>query len=237
MRLSGGDPVAQAGDTGCDHPLIPGPDDKIAIRTRVEVPVRTGDGSWQTAEMASFSGLVDNHEHIAVLFSGASASLPSTSSAPLVRIHSECLTGDVFGSARCDCGPQLGEAVERFSTSGGVLLYLRQEGRGIGLYNKLDAYQVQDEAGLDTFAANRALSFSDDLRNYHSAAQMLRALGIHRIRLLTNNPDKVRQLEMRGIEIEEVVATRVFRTERNAQYLRVKAELGGHTIELIGETA
>ncbi len=237
MPLSDGDPVAQVGGACDNRTAIPTLDEKVSIRTRVEVPVRAGDGLWRTAEMISFNGLADNHEHIAVLFPGTSDELPDTSPAPLARIHSECLTGDVFGSARCDCGPQLGEAVERFSTSGGVLLYLRQEGRGIGLYNKLDAYQVQDEAGLDTFAANRALSFSDDLRNYHSAAQMLRALGIHRIRLLTNNPDKVRQLEARGIEIEETIATRVFRTERNAQYLRVKAELGGHTIELVGETA
>ncbi|KND37717.1 GTP cyclohydrolase [Streptomyces acidiscabies] len=189
------------------------------------------DGSWRTAEMVSFSGLADGREHIAVVFPGDSTP------APLVRVHSECLTGDVFGSARCDCGPQLGEAVERFAGAGGILLYLRQEGRGIGLYNKLDAYRVQDDAGLDTFAANRALKFDDDLREYLPAAQMLRALGISRVRLLTNNPDKVRQLEEQGIEIEGIQATQVFRTERNTQYLRVKAELGGHTIDLVGESA
>ncbi|MDX3388021.1 GTP cyclohydrolase II [Streptomyces niveiscabiei] len=205
------------------------------MRTRVDVPVHIDDGSWHTAEMVSFSGLADGREHIAVVFPGDAT--PATAPAPLVRVHSECLTGDVFGSARCDCGPQLGEAVETFAGAGGILLYLRQEGRGIGLYNKLDAYRVQDEAGLDTFAANRALEFADDLREYLPAAQMLRALGIPRVRLLTNNPDKVRQLEAQGIEIEGIQATRVFRTERNTQYLRVKAELGGHTIDLVGESA
>ncbi|MET8977349.1 GTP cyclohydrolase II [Streptomyces sp. NPDC004539] len=211
-------------------------DEGVAVRTRVEVPVHIGDGLWRTAEMVSFSGLADGLEHIAVVFSdGSSAvSAPAHLPAPLVRVHSECLTGDVFGSARCDCGPQLGEAVERFAGSGGILLYLRQEGRGIGLYNKLDAYQVQDDKGLDTFAANRALEFEDDLREYRPAAQMLRALDVSRVRLLTNNPDKVRQLEAQGIEIEGIQATQVFRTERNTQYLRVKAEIGGHTINLVG---
>ncbi|WP_050370183.1 GTP cyclohydrolase II [Streptomyces acidiscabies] len=213
------------------HRFTQANDDKVVIRTRVEVPVHIDDGSWRTAEMVSFSGLADGREHIAVVFPGDSTP------APLVRVHSECLTGDVFGSARCDCGPQLGEAVERFAGAGGILLYLRQEGRGIGLYNKLDAYRVQDDAGLDTFAANRALKFDDDLREYLPAAQMLRALGISRVRLLTNNPDKVRQLEEQGIEIEGIQATQVFRTERNTQYLRVKAELGGHTIDLVGESA
>ena len=113
--------------------------------------------------------------------------------APLVRPHSECLTGDVFGSQRCDCGPQLREAVERIADSGGFLLYLRQEGRGIGLYAKLDAYALQD-TGLDTYEANLALGHGEDERSYLVAAQMLHALGVSRVALLSNNPDKARQL-------------------------------------------
>ena len=198
------------------------------VRTRVEVPVRLPDGVWHTAEMITFSDLGDGLEHIAVVFA-------PTSSVPLVRLHSECLTGDVFGSARCDCGPQLGESMELLAASGGILLYLRQEGRGIGLYNKLDAYRVQDELQLDTFAANRHLNFSDDLRDYRSAAQMLRALDAVGIRLLTNNPDKASQLASYGIAVDEMQPTGIFRNERNLRYLKAKAELGGHTIELIGE--
>ncbi|MEX3106715.1 MULTISPECIES: GTP cyclohydrolase II [unclassified Streptomyces] len=235
MPVTGGHSFTQTVDNSGRKRGVSENSDKVVIRTRVEVPVHIDDGSWHTAEMVSFSGLADGREHIAVVFPGGAT--PATAPAPLVRVHSECLTGDVFGSARCDCGPQLGEAVETFAGAGGILLYLRQEGRGIGLYNKLDAYRVQDEAGLDTFAANRALEFADDLREYLPAAQMLRALGIPRVRLLTNNPDKVRQLEAHGIEIEGIQATRVFRTERNTQYLRVKAELGGHTIDLVGESA
>nr|WP_246561432.1 GTP cyclohydrolase II [Streptomyces roseirectus] len=198
------------------------------IRARVEVPVRSSDGSWRTAEMISFTGLADGREHIAVVF-------PSASPVPLVRVHSECLTGDVFGSARCDCGPQLAEGVDQFAEKGGILLYLRQEGRGIGLYNKLDAYRLQDQ-GLDTFAANRELNFSDDMRDYGVAAQMLAALDVSRIRLRTNNPDKVKQLEEYGIAVEEVIPTGIHLNERNEHYLRVKAEWGGHTIKFAGES-
>ncbi|MFM9442234.1 GTP cyclohydrolase II [Streptomyces acidiscabies] len=206
----------------------PSPEAGTTIRTRVEVPVRRSDGSWRTAQMISFTGLADGREHIAVVF-------PSETSAPLVRVHSECLTGDVFGSARCDCGPQLSEGVDQFAEQGGILLYLRQEGRGIGLYNKLDAYRLQDQ-GLDTFAANRELNFSDDLRDYRVAAQMLDALGVSTIRLRTNNPDKVKQLEGYGITVEEVIPTGIHLNESNERYLRVKAEWGGHTIEFAGDS-
>ena len=123
---------------------------------------------------------------------------------PLVRLHSECLTGDVFGSERCDCGPQLREGVEAVAATGGFLLYLRQEGRGIGLYAKLDAYALQD-TGMDTYEANLALGHGEDERDYTAAAQMLSALGANSIRLLSNNPDKAAQLTAHGISVSERV--------------------------------
>ncbi|MFC5721651.1 GTP cyclohydrolase II [Streptomyces gamaensis] len=204
-------------------------DGGVEIRARVEIPVQRADGAWQPGQMITFTGLGDGLEHIAVQF-GPIAEVP------LVRLHSECLTGDVFGSARCDCGPQLTESMQLLAGSGGVLLYLRQEGRGIGLYNKLDAYRLQDQ-GLDTFAANRELNFSDDMRDYSSAAQMLKALGISRVKLHTNNPDKAAQLASHGIEVVEQIRTGIFRNERNDHYLRAKAEYGGHSIELVEGTA
>src|SRR5256885_7722059 len=140
------------------------------VRTQVSVPLRFPDGYATTARVMSFTGLVDGREHLAL-------GLGRTSAVPLVRPHSECLTGDVFGSQRCDCGAQLREAVERIADSGGFLLYLRQEGRGIGLYAKLDAYALQD-TGLDTYEANVALGHREDERSYLVAAQMLKALEI-----------------------------------------------------------
>jgi GTP cyclohydrolase II len=170
-----------------------------AVRTRVTVPLRFADGYATTAEVMTFTGLADGREHLALGLGdwrGALARSASGGPAPLVRPHSECLTGDVFGSERCDCGPQLREAAERITDAGGLLLYLRQEGRGIGLYAKLDAYALQD-AGLDTYAANRALGRGEDERDYAAAAQMLHALGADRVRLLSNNPDKAAQLALR----------------------------------------
>ncbi len=148
-----------------------------------------------------------------------------------MRPHSECLTGDVFGSERCDCGPQLREAVERISETGGFLLYLRQEGRGIGLYAKLDAYALQD-AGLDTYEANTALGRAEDERDYTAAAQMLRALGAGRIRLLSNNPDKAAQLELLGVAVTERVPTGVHVSPANVRYLAAKRDHTAHTLAL-----
>src|SRR5690349_4042231 len=163
---------------------MPLPLPTATIRTQVTLPLRFSDGYEATARVYSFDGLVDGLEHLAFgLGLRAAAVAPAGDDAvPLVRPHSECLTGDVFGSERCDCGPQLREAVERIAESGGFLLYLRQEGRGIGLYAKLDAYALQD-TGLDTYAANRALGRLDDERDYTAAAQMLGALGVDAVRL------------------------------------------------------
>jgi GTP cyclohydrolase II len=196
------------------------------VRSRVRVPLRLGDGLTATAEAVTFDGLADGAEHVAFVFDG-----PAAAGAPLVRVHSECLTGDVFGSARCDCGPQLREAVARMSAGGGILLYLRQEGRGIGLYNKLDAYALQD-AGLDTYAANTALGLPEDARDYIAAAQMLTTLGVTAIDLLSNNPDKARQLAGLGITIRRTLPTGVYATPSNLRYLRAKATHTGHTIAL-----
>lgn len=148
----------------------------------------------------------------------------------LVRMHSECLTGEVFGSLKCDCGPQLDAALDRIAAEGGVVLYLRgQEGRGIGLLNKLRAYKLQEQ-GLDTVDANTALGFPPDARDYAAAAGMLDALGIHEVRLLTNNPAKAHALEEHGVRVRELVSLEVGRTPENASYLHTKATRMGHLL-------
>jgi GTP cyclohydrolase II len=197
-----------------------------AIRTQVTVPLRFPDGYATTARVSSFTGLVDGREHLAF-------ELGSPGEVPLVRPHSECLTGDVFGSERCDCGPQLREAVERIADTGGYLLYLRQEGRGIGLYDKLDAYALQD-AGLDTYEANLALGHAADERDYTVAAQMLQALGVPEVALLSNNPDKVAQLTGLGLAVTERIPTGVHLSAANAGYLRAKARNGHAALDRAG---
>src|SRR3954471_21517468 len=219
MSLTAHDPQALAELTGLG--LVPA----AALRTAVTVPLRFADGYSTTARVFTFEGLADGKEHLAIGlgdWEGALARSAAGGPAPLVRPHSECLTGDVLGSERCDCGPQLREAVERIAEVGGFLLYLRQEGRGIGLYAKLDAYALQD-AGLDTYQANVALGRGEDERDYTAAAQMLTALGVTRIALLTNNPDKVQQLREHGIEVVEQVPTAVHLTRANRRYLVAKA--------------
>ena len=210
-----------------------------AIRRRIGIPLRFADGYATEATVISFTGLADEQQHVAlelgrppVLARGDDPpEPPGAAGLPLVRLHSECLTGDVFGSQRCDCGPQLREAIERIADSGGYLLYLRQEGRGIGLYAKLEAYALQD-AGVDTYDANLALGHDEDERSYVAAAQMLHALGVSRIALLSNNPDKAEQLESGGVTVVEQVPTGVFVSAANHRYLETKARRGGHTLEL-----
>ncbi|GAB3272526.1 GTP cyclohydrolase II [Sinomonas notoginsengisoli] len=206
------------------------------VRTRVRVPLKFPDGFSTGADVFTFRHLADRGEHLLLGlgdWEDALARSHDGGDAPLVRPHSECLTGDVFGSQRCDCGPQLREAAERITEAGGFLLYLRQEGRGIGLYAKLDAYALQDQ-GLDTYAANRALGRGEDERDYRAAAQMLRTVGATRIRLLSNNPDKAHQLESLGIEVAERVPTGVHLSEANAFYLATKRDHTLHTLDLDG---
>jgi 3,4-dihydroxy 2-butanone 4-phosphate synthase / GTP cyclohydrolase II len=175
----------------------------------------------------AFRSLVDGSEHLAMVAAGKAVG------APLVRMHSECLTGDALGSLRCDCGPQLQESLRRIAVSpGGVLVYLRgHEGRGIGLANKIRAYTLQDE-GLDTVEANRALGLPEDARDYGQAAQILLLLGVSEVRLLTNNPDKVLALRNNGIEVSSVEPLVIAPNPFNSLYLDTKAEKFGHILPL-----
>jgi GTP cyclohydrolase II len=190
----------------------------VEVVARAKLPLE----DMPATQIVAFRASDDGQEHVALLI-GAPGGKP-----PLVRLHSECLTGDVFGSLKCDCGPQLKEALRIIGESGGgVLLYLRQEGRGIGLANKLRAYALQDR-GLDTVDANRRLGFADDERDYGHAAAMLRALGIGEVRLLTNNPNKVAGLKAAGINVVERVAHHMPANPHNADYLATKRKKSGH---------
>ncbi|CAH6785265.1 GTP cyclohydrolase-2 [Vibrio chagasii] len=195
------------------------------VRARIDFKV--GVTSSIDAELLSFHGLKTDKEHVAVIFKSAD----KTQDVPLVRMHSECLTGDVFHSSRCDCGEQLDETIRIMGETGGVILYLRQEGRGIGLYNKIDAYRLQSE-GMNTYEANNHLGFGDDLRDFTEAAEMLRALGIPKIRLVTNNPKKINELKSYGIEIEEVVNTSAHIKSGNESYLKAKVSHGKHNLDI-----
>ena len=169
----------------------------------------------------------DSKEHVA-LTTGLEPGTVGVDEAILVRMHSECLTGDVFGSRRCDCGEQLEDSMRLLREQGrGVLLYLRQEGRGIGLANKISAYALQEE-GLDTVEANLALGLPEDARDYGVAAEMLLDLGIHRAALLTNNPAKIEGLRSHGVEVIERLPVQVEPNPFNLKYLRTKKEKLGH---------
>lgn len=177
-----------------------------------------------TFDMYGFRSLIDNQEAVALVKGTLTAD-----SQPLVRIHSECLTGDGFGSLRCDCGEQLAASLTRIEQEGGILIYLRQEGRGIGLLNKLKAYALQDQ-GMDTVEANLHLGFADDLRDYYIAAQILRDLGIAKIRLLSNNPRKLNALGDYGIEIMARQELIMPANEVNKDYLDTKVSKLGHLL-------
>ena len=198
----------------------------VSVRSSVEVPLIRPDGRVLPSRFISFHGLYSRREHFAVRLGEIAPDAP-----PLVRLHSECATGDLFGSARCDCGPQLSEAIDLIAARGGYILYLRQEGRNIGLFAKLDAYKLQDQ-GMDTFAANNHLGFPDDLRDFTEAAMMLKALDVHRIELLSNNSAKIRQMTENGIEVARQVPTGVHLSGHNGGYMRAKAASGNHDIRL-----
>jgi GTP cyclohydrolase II len=192
----------------------------LAIAARAKLPV---EGS-EAAEIVAFRAPDSPGEHVALII-GQPDGRP-----PLVRLHSECLTGDVLGSLKCDCGPQLHAAIHAMEDAGwGILLYLRQEGRGIGLVNKLRAYALQDQ-GYDTVDANTRLGFAIDARDFRVAARMLDLLGQTRIRLLTNNPEKVRVLEATGITVVERVPIALPANPFNARYLATKRDRTGHQL-------
>ena len=187
----------------------------------VKLPTRHGD-----FQLKLFRSIIENEHHVALVMGDLDGDEPVP-----VRVHSECLTGDAFGSQRCDCGSQLHGAMQLISEEGrGVVLYMRQEGRGIGLANKIHAYQLQQEHGLDTVEANEELGFAADLRDYGVGAQILHALGLHRIKLITNNPRKVIGLEGHGLEIVERIPTVYEATAHSERYLRTKKEKLGHLL-------
>jgi GTP cyclohydrolase II len=192
----------------------------LHIVSRARLPNRFA----QAAEIVAFRADGDTAEHVALMI-GAPNGDP-----PLVRVHSECLTGDALGSLKCDCGPQLAAALDAIAGAGwGILLYLRQEGRSIGLVNKLRAYQLQDQ-GFDTVDANLRLGFQDDERDFAAAARMLEALGQRRIRLLTNNPKKVEALTALGIEVTERIPLKAGEGPHNRAYLATKRDRSGHQL-------
>ena len=199
--------------------------DSLVIATRARLPV----ASLENCEIVAFRKPDDMREHTALI-----VGTPDSSTAPLVRLHSECLTGDVFGSLKCDCGPQLDGALAAMAAEAdqggwGVLLYMRQEGRGIGLVNKMRAYGLQDQ-GFDTLEANRRLGLPDEARDFATAARMLELLEVRAIRLLTNNPEKVAALESAGISVVERVGHALPANPHNARYLATKRDSAGHLL-------
>ena len=198
----------------------------LVIATRARLPVSASDD----AEVVAFRSTNDLREHVALVIGRQSGE-----AAPLVRLHSECLTGDILGSLKCDCGPQLDAALAAMAqeasegTGWGVLLYLRQEGRGIGLINKLRAYRLQDQ-GFDTVDANNRLGLPTEARDFPVAARMLALLGVGAVRLMTNNPEKVAALEAEGVMVAERVPHALPANPHNARYLATKRDRSGHLL-------
>lgn len=214
-------------DENNDHECEGVGKDKICVRMEAiaELPTRFGD-----FHIVAFSNTRDNKEHVAII----KGEVLESDDVP-VRLHSECLTGDVMGSLRCDCRDQLEAALKKIGElDKGIVLYLRQEGRGIGLTNKIRAYSLQDQ-GLDTVEANLALGFRDDERDYAVAAHMLHSLKIKSIRLMTNNPKKVTQLEQYGVKINERIPHVLPTNDHNRFYLETKVAKSGHIIDFNGK--
>ncbi|MFZ3579463.1 bifunctional 3,4-dihydroxy-2-butanone-4-phosphate synthase/GTP cyclohydrolase II [Virgibacillus sp. DJP39] len=197
---------------------------EVHIIREVEAKLPTEFGNFK---VFGYSNDIDGKEHIALVKGEIDSNKPT-----LMRVHSECLTGDVFGSQRCDCGPQLHLALAQIEKAGsGVLIYMRQEGRGIGLLNKLKAYKLQEE-GYDTVEANEQLGFSADQRDYLLSAQILQDLGIKQVNVLTNNPEKIKSLESYGIDIKERIPLPTAYNENNMPYMQTKFKKMGHLLEL-----
>jgi 3,4-dihydroxy 2-butanone 4-phosphate synthase/GTP cyclohydrolase II len=201
----------------------PTPGSPVRFEVATNVPTTHG-----TFEMRAYHDLVTGAEHVAIIGALPDGSAPTDGA--LVRVHSECLTGEAFGSLKCECGPQLDAALDTIAAEGGVVVYLRgHEGRGIGLVNKLKAYRLQED-GLDTLDANLALGLPADSRAYGGAAGILTELGIGRVRLLSNNPEKRRQLEEHGITVDGLVPLVVGISTQNAGYLDTKRDRMGHQL-------
>lgn len=194
----------------------------IEAASQAELPTKYGD-----FKIVAYVNKINGEHHIALVKGEAKGEEPI-----LVRVHSECLTGDVFGSLRCDCGEQLSKAMEAIEREGrGIILYMRQEGRGIGLVNKVKAYKLQDK-GMDTVEANLALGFPEDLRDYGISAQILKDLGVKNIKLMTNNPKKISGIEEYGVKAVERVPIEMNQNEKNIYYLKTKKEKMGHLLHL-----
>lgn len=197
---------------------------KLSVTRKASARIPTAYGDFQ---LCYYTNTLDNKEHLALCMGDL-----ATVDAVLVRVHSECFTGDVLGSRRCDCGEQLDQSMAMVAAAGiGVVLYLRQEGRGIGLLEKLRAYNLQDE-GFDTVDANLMLGHEADARDYSLAALMLQELGVHSVRLITNNPAKIDALRRAGITVKERVSLEVAANSDNAGYLRTKAQRMNHMLRV-----